>query len=586
VVDPEAGTWQFAWDAAGRPVARRFPGDVRAELAYDARGFVASVEVWQGASRKDWLQYQGYDARGNPAAICEGAANCAAKTEVAYDALGRVTEVTYPGGASERFAYDPAGTRVGHTDRAGVERRYVHDAGGQLERIENAATGAVLESYEHDAAGRRTRRAVAAGPTTQYGYDPLGRLASVEQTGSAPFSLALAYDAAGHRRRRTDASGTARYLGEWLEERAGTRIRLVHAPGVDDVLAEVEDAATPVPRYLLADAAGNVVQMGKLAPSGAGTVETTRRYFAFGEVRSESSPFPPVERGFAGRPTEGASNLLYLRARHYDPRTGAFLQPDPLGIATDHAYAYASSNPFVYGDPWGLLSTANKAMNASLSGAGSITAEATRNLGTVNPSGAGTAAVSMGPGGALGTYTRLASAGNVATNAAFASEGGFVSLPDNAIDAVSQGAALLGGVGQIGTGLGLCSTLVGCLAGAPLIALGANNVLEGLSGQDAFLRNAAKTGAVELGLSERTGSIAFGVADAATSIGSLFRSVPKQGRLLLDSGFRTQPIRLFRSIPSDFERHFNQLTKLAIGRELVLTGVGIYDTFRDPGSSP
>jgi RHS repeat-associated protein len=300
----------------------------------------------------------------------------------------------------------------------------VHDAGGELERIENAASGALIESFAYDDAGRRVERAVAGGPTTRYAYDPLGRLSSVDQTGPNPFSLALAYDAAGHRRRRTDASGTARYLGEWLEERAGTRIRLVHAPGVDDVLAEVEDAATPVPRYLLADAAGNVVQVGKLAPSGAGTVEATRRYFAFGEVRSESSPFPPVERGFAGRPSEAASGLLYLRARHYDPRTGAFLQPDPLGIATDHAYAYASSNPFVYGDPWGLLSTANKAMNASLSGAGSITAEATRNLGTVNPSGAGTAAVSMGPGGALGTYTRLASAGNVATDAAFASPDG------------------------------------------------------------------------------------------------------------------------------------------------------------------
>lgn len=105
VVDPQAGTWQFAWDAAGRPVARRFPGDVRSEIAYDARGFVASVEIWQGATRKDWLHYQGYDGRGNPGAICEGAGNCTAKTEVAYDALGRVTEVTYPGGASERFAY-------------------------------------------------------------------------------------------------------------------------------------------------------------------------------------------------------------------------------------------------------------------------------------------------------------------------------------------------------------------------------------------------------------------------------------------------------------------------------------------------
>lgn len=144
----------------------------------------------------------------------------------------------------------------------------------------------------------------------------------------------------------------------------------------------------------------------------------------------------------------------------------------------------------------------------------------------------------------------------------------------------------MGGAGQIGTGLALCSTLAGCVAGAPLIALGVNNIQEGLSGQGGFLRNLAESGASQLGFSERTGSIAFSIADATTSIGGLLRSVPKQGRIVLESGFRTQPIRLFRSIPSDLERNFNQLTKFAIGRELVLTGVGLFDTFRDSGSSP
>jgi RHS repeat-associated protein len=64
-----------------------------------------------------------------------------------------------------------------------------------------------------------------------------------------------------------------------------------------------------------------------------------------------------VERGFAGRPLEGASGLVYLRARHYDPATGRFLQPDPLGLDSDQLYAYARSNPYVYRDPTGLLAS-------------------------------------------------------------------------------------------------------------------------------------------------------------------------------------------------------------------------------------
>jgi RHS repeat-associated protein len=82
-------------------------------------------------------------------------------------------------------------------------------------------------------------------------------------------------------------------------------------------------------------------------------VASTRRYKAFGAVRDWSGA-ATTERGFAGRPAEGTSGLVNLRARTYDPDTGSFLEPDPLGIDTDQLYAYAASNPYVYGDPMGL----------------------------------------------------------------------------------------------------------------------------------------------------------------------------------------------------------------------------------------
>jgi hypothetical protein len=42
-----------------------------------------------------------------------------------------------------------------------------------------------------------------------------------------------------------------------------------------------------------------------------------------------------------------------VRARHYDPETGRFLQPDPLGIAADQLYAYAANDPYRLWDPTG-----------------------------------------------------------------------------------------------------------------------------------------------------------------------------------------------------------------------------------------
>lgn len=57
--------------------------------------------------------------------------------------------------------------------------------------------------------------------------------------------------------------------------------------------------------------------------------------------------------GFAGREPD-ATGLIYLRARYYDPDTGRFTQPDPLGFIDGiNRYAYAKNSPVNFVDPWG-----------------------------------------------------------------------------------------------------------------------------------------------------------------------------------------------------------------------------------------
>lgn len=67
-----------------------------------------------------------------------------------------------------------------------------------------------------------------------------------------------------------------------------------------------------------------------------------------------------ARRSFASqRERDDESGLMHFRARSYDPRTGRFMQRDPVlltGPQTVMAYIYAENNPAVLVDPLGLYS--------------------------------------------------------------------------------------------------------------------------------------------------------------------------------------------------------------------------------------
>jgi RHS repeat-associated protein len=51
---------------------------------------------------------------------------------------------------------------------------------------------------------------------------------------------------------------------------------------------------------------------------------------------------------------QDASGLLYKRNRYYNPQTGQFTQPDPIGIAGGlNTYGFAEGDPVSFDDPYG-----------------------------------------------------------------------------------------------------------------------------------------------------------------------------------------------------------------------------------------
>src|SRR5262249_36051415 len=91
---------------------------------------------------------------------------------------------------------------------------------------------------------------------------------------------------------------------------------------------------------------------------GSGTVTATYKYDVFGAVRNSTGAGSTGFK-FTGQQEDGATGLVYLRARLYDPATGRFLSMDPFrGDPSDPAslnrYAYVRNNPIGLVDPDGL----------------------------------------------------------------------------------------------------------------------------------------------------------------------------------------------------------------------------------------
>jgi RHS repeat-associated protein len=107
-------------------------------------------------------------------------------------------------------------------------------------------------------------------------------------------------------------------------------------------------------QYFNTDGLGSVRQM----TDASGAVAYAASYEPYGTPFDQwPNPQTAATVGYTGQQTD-SNELVYLRARYYDPRLGVFLSKDPFeGVATSaitqNGYAYAGSNPVNYVDPSG-----------------------------------------------------------------------------------------------------------------------------------------------------------------------------------------------------------------------------------------
>jgi len=185
---------------------------------YDARGLVIAQSV-------------PYTATSNPDVPWYVAPAAPAETRTAYDALGRVTQVTAPDGSVTRQAYDivyaatdpdfnPARAVVYQIDANAYFTRQSFDAYGQLRSVsesegtwgsQNPWVNETRTRYTYDTLGNLTTVTDHAGNVSRMQYDVLSRKTVMTDTDMGVWRYQ--YDPAGNLTTQTDARGQVVWFG-------------------------------------------------------------------------------------------------------------------------------------------------------------------------------------------------------------------------------------------------------------------------------------------------------------------------------------------------------------------------------------
>lgn len=285
----------------------------------------------------------------------------------------RLTQVTTNGTVSRTFAHDDAGNVVTDT-RSGTAWSFTHDAAGRLSQA--SAGGQVKGTYTYDGLERLSVRAVTnttPSGTTHLIYDTAGHLlaeANAANGATIREYVWLEVDDLG-----ADSGPTARPAND--NQRGGAGGKLGAAENDKDPTARAQlpslngpkrgiaaravplavvadvDTASPQTLFVHADYLDRPVRMTDAAQA----LVWDAVYKPYGEVHSLSGS-ASLDARFPGQWFQLETGLHYNWHRHYDPTTGRYLQPDPLGFVDGPSvYAYAVNAPMMWIDREGLASS-------------------------------------------------------------------------------------------------------------------------------------------------------------------------------------------------------------------------------------
>jgi len=275
-----------------------------------------------------------------------------------YDSLYRLTEASYSNGILYQYGYDAVGNRLSQNSyiyESESDFDYTYDAANRLVEVNEIG-------YMWDANGN-----LLSDGVNTYEYDSANRLINMYRIEQWGWGADYTYNGLGDRLTETAPiyPGSAVWDTTYytLDLSAGlTQVLRASAQEGSDVMTYTYglgrisqmNLQDPTPEYFLGDALGSVRQM----TDQAGGITFARNYDPYGVV-TYTDGTSQTEYGFTGEQYGDSTQLIYLRARYYNPADGRFQSRDtwggdynrPLSL---NRWMYVEGNPINLLDPTGM----------------------------------------------------------------------------------------------------------------------------------------------------------------------------------------------------------------------------------------
>lgn len=354
VVDFNNKTTFYTYNNNGTLATRTYPNTIVTTYGYDTANRLISLTNKLATTTVAQFNYT-RNPVGNITIATESGtfiSSTPQTTKFTYDASGKVLSGVYPSNQSFSYVYDKVGNRLSQTINDPTwgpkTDTFTYDQDDKLTK-KNTFT-----NFTYDNNGNQTKKpSENANPDWTFAYDFENRMTALKTSAGNPYTYL--YDGIGNRLQKQMQTATTRYVTD-MSGSMSRILALASSQGSGGITTKYSYGLDLIgddgQHYNLEDGLGNV----RIATNANGSKGSSSNYDPYGNVYAASGLTQPFQ--FQKQWQDSESNLLYLRARYYDPSTGRFMSKDPVSPVlvqpqSMNPYQYAYNNPVNLSDPSG-----------------------------------------------------------------------------------------------------------------------------------------------------------------------------------------------------------------------------------------